>query len=114
VALEKKKNSALIDFFCLPCPSSVKISYGFFRDFSWRRDQLKLYLSAIPKQCLLPQVLDTNARKEVEENISYKTHFLAGRWWLTPVIPATWEADIRRIVVQGQPGKIVCKTPSPK
>jgi hypothetical protein len=23
--------------------------------------------------------------------------------WLTPVIPATWEADVGRIVVQGQP-----------
>jgi hypothetical protein len=22
-------------------------------------------------------------------------------WWLTPVTPATWEVDIRRIVVQG-------------
>jgi hypothetical protein len=35
-------------------------------------------------------------------------------WWLTSVIPATWEADIRRIEVQGQPGQKVFKTPSPK
>jgi hypothetical protein len=34
--------------------------------------------------------------------------------WLTPVTLATWEAEIRRIVVQGQPGQIVLKTPSPK
>jgi hypothetical protein len=27
-------------------------------------------------------------------------HFLA--WWLTSVIPATWEVEIRRILVQGQ------------
>jgi hypothetical protein len=26
-------------------------------------------------------------------------------WWLTPVIPATWEAEIRRIVGPGQPGQ---------
>jgi hypothetical protein len=31
-----------------------------------------------------------------------------------PVTLATWEADIRRIVVQDQPGQIVHKTPSPK
>jgi hypothetical protein len=29
------------------------------------------------------------------------------RWWLMPVIPDTWEAEIRRIVVSGQPGQIV-------
>jgi hypothetical protein len=27
---------------------------------------------------------------------------------------ATWEAEIERIVVQGQPRKIVLETPSPK
>jgi hypothetical protein len=27
---------------------------------------------------------------------------------------ATWEAEIRRISIQGQPGKIACKIPSPK
>jgi hypothetical protein len=31
-----------------------------------------------------------------------------------PVILATWEADIRKIKVLGQPGQIVIKTPSPK
>jgi hypothetical protein len=30
-----------------------------------------------------------------------------------PVIPATWEAEIERIEVQGQPGKQFMK-PSPK
>jgi hypothetical protein len=38
----------------------------------------------------------------------------AGCQWFTPVTLATWEAEIGRIMVQGQPGKIVCKTPSPK
>jgi hypothetical protein len=36
----------------------------------------------------------------------------AGCWWLTPVIPATWEADIERIEIQAQPGQIVHETTS--
>jgi hypothetical protein len=35
-------------------------------------------------------------------------------WWLTPVIPCTWEAEIRRITVSGQPGQIVHKIPPSK
>jgi hypothetical protein len=38
----------------------------------------------------------------------------ARRWWLTPVILVTWEAEIRRIRVRGQPRQIVHKTSSPK
>jgi hypothetical protein len=34
--------------------------------------------------------------------------------WLTLVILVTWEAEIRRIAVQGQPEQIVLETPSPK
>jgi hypothetical protein len=33
---------------------------------------------------------------------------------LTLVIPGTWETEIRRIAVQGQPRQIVLETPSPK
>jgi hypothetical protein len=38
----------------------------------------------------------------------------AGRQWLMPVILVTWEVDIRRIMVQGQPRQIVLEIPSPK
>jgi hypothetical protein len=31
-----------------------------------------------------------------------------------PIILATWEAEIERIAVGGQPGQIVEETPSPK
>jgi hypothetical protein len=34
-------------------------------------------------------------------------------WWFTPVIPATQEAEIRRIAVGSQPGQ-VCETLSRK
>jgi hypothetical protein len=33
---------------------------------------------------------------------------------LTSIILPTWEAEIGRIVVGGQPGQIVCENPSPK
>jgi hypothetical protein len=34
----------------------------------------------------------------------------AGHRWLKPVILATQEAEIRRIMILGQPSQIVCKT----
>jgi hypothetical protein len=39
---------------------------------------------------------------------------LTGCQWLMPVILATWEAEIRGIENQGQPGQIAHKNPSPK
>jgi hypothetical protein len=39
---------------------------------------------------------------------------LAGHWWLSPIILATQEAEIRRIAVPSQPGQIDCETLSQK
>jgi hypothetical protein len=39
---------------------------------------------------------------------------LAGCWWLTPVILATQEAEIRRIEVQNDPSQTVHETISQK
>jgi hypothetical protein len=43
-----------------------------------------------------------------------KNKMLAGPQWLTPVILATQETEIRRIMVQSQPWQIVHKTLSRK
>jgi agmatine/peptidylarginine deiminase len=32
--------------------------------------------------------------------------------WFMPIIPASWETEIRKIVVQSQPGKKVIEIPS--
>jgi hypothetical protein len=40
-------------------------------------------------------------------SVFFKSAKVAGRWWLTPVILVTQEAEIRRITVQSQPGQIV-------
>jgi hypothetical protein len=34
---------------------------------------------------------------------TFKKHLRVRRWWLTPVILATQEAEIRRISIQSQP-----------
>jgi hypothetical protein len=43
-----------------------------------------------------------------------KSESVARHWYLVPVIPAIWEAEIRRIKAPGQPGQIVCEILSPK
>jgi hypothetical protein len=41
---------------------------------------------------------------------SLKIPLLAGHQWLTPVILAIWEAEIRRIIVQSHPGKELARS----
>jgi hypothetical protein len=43
-------------------------------------------------------------------NYVHKNLIHARHWWLTSVILATQEAEIRRIMVQSQSGQIVCET----
>jgi hypothetical protein len=43
---------------------------------------------------------------------SQKISLRAGLQWLTPVVLPTWEAEIRRILVQGYPRQIVFKNPT--
>jgi hypothetical protein len=50
----------------------------------------------------------------VNSSPSIGNQICAGHWWLTPLILATWEAEIRRIEVQGQSGQIDHKNPFPK
>jgi hypothetical protein len=40
----------------------------------------------------------------------YRSYIQARCWWLTPIILAIQEAEIRRIVVQSQPRQIVGET----
>jgi hypothetical protein len=44
------------------------------------------------------------------QHTSFSVFYTEVTPWLTPVILATQEADIRRIAVRSQPGQIVCKT----
>jgi hypothetical protein len=44
----------------------------------------------------------------------YKNNKPARHWWLTPIIPAAQEAEIRKIMVQRQPGQTVQEDPISK
>jgi hypothetical protein len=44
---------------------------------------------------------------EITSLQEHQSYTVSRAWWLTPVTPATGEAEIRRIVVRGQPGQLV-------
>jgi hypothetical protein len=46
----------------------------------------------------------------IKSYTAIKNSKVAGCWWFTPIILATWEADIGRIAVSGQPRQIVHDT----
>jgi hypothetical protein len=46
-------------------------------------------------------------KRQQAEHLPQETVNFAGYQWLMPIIPATQEAEIRRIMVQSQPGQIV-------
>jgi hypothetical protein len=50
----------------------------------------------------------------LKKKVHIKKKYIVGCWWLTPVILATQEADISRILVQSQPRQIVLETLSQK
>jgi hypothetical protein len=50
-------------------------------------------------------------RKKV---LTTKNEYTAGCRWLTSVILGTWEAEIGRVAIGGQPRQILCKIPFPK
>jgi hypothetical protein len=53
----------------------------------------------------LPSDNDSTRGHHNVSPIVHKNNSKAGFWWLTPVIPATQEAEIRRNAVQSQPSK---------
>jgi hypothetical protein len=66
-----------------------------------KKEQEVFLLGAVPCQ----------VAGETATDSIFKNRLGAQCWWLTPVIPATWESEFGRITVSGQPRQIVLETP---
>jgi hypothetical protein len=53
-------------------------------------------------------------KNKVYTNKQTKDEGRAGCWWFTPVILATWEAEIRRLWFKASSGQYFERPPSPK
>jgi hypothetical protein len=60
---------------------------------------------ACPRSCTAKR--ERTSQTGTVSKVKRKMTFLAGHWWLTPVILATQEAGIRKITVPSQPEQIV-------
>jgi hypothetical protein len=58
------------------------------------------------KMTKLSSWVDRNVIIEIRYSMTSK-RIWSGYWWLTPIILATQEAEIRRLTFQSQPGKTV-------
>jgi hypothetical protein len=63
-----------------------------------------LFMHILGLFSLLASVNNTAMNMHIQKSLE------AGHWWLTPVILATWEAEIRRITVHSQLRQIVLET----
>jgi hypothetical protein len=62
----------------------------------------------------IENINNSSKSSNFEPSKYFKNVFSAKCQWLTPIILTTQEAEIRRIVVQSQPGEIVPETLSQK
>jgi hypothetical protein len=56
----------------------------------------------LPRKCKARGSVPSLKNKKIKIKKKNKIKKIVGCWWLTPVILATQEAEIRRIVVQSQ------------
>jgi hypothetical protein len=59
----------------------------------------------------LSRIKGKECKEEEKSKRFSKIWLYVSVWWLKPVILATWEAEIRRIMAWGQAGQKVLKTP---